>query len=68
MNWPANMIVAPNSPTARAQHRIAPPKSAGEAIGSVTLRKTCHSVAPSTRAASSYSRGTLRNPERAART
>ena len=51
-NEPANMIVAPNSPSARAQHRIAPPNSAGAARGTVTWRKTCHSLAPSTRAAS----------------
>ena len=33
---PANMIVAPNSPSARAQHSTAPPISAGAASGTVT--------------------------------
>src|SRR5215470_12070234 len=54
------MIVAPNSPSARAQHSTAPPNRAGIATGTVTNRNTCHSLAPSTRAASSYSRGTAR--------
>ena len=67
MNWPANMMVAPNSPSARAQHRIAPPNNAGAETGAVTKRNTCHSDAPSARAASSSSRGTLRKPDRAAR-
>lgn len=36
--------------------------STGASSGTVTLRKTCHSFAPSTRAASSSSRGTLASP------
>ena len=36
--------------------------STGASSGTVTLRKTCHSLAPSTRAASSSSRGTPASP------
>lgn len=36
--------------------------STGESSGTVTRRNTCHSVAPSTRAASRASRGMLANP------
>lgn len=36
--------------------------STGASSGTVIRRKTCHSVAPSTRAASMSSRGTLASP------
>ena len=64
---PANMIVAPNSPSARAQARMAPPASTGIASGTMTLRKTCHSPLPSMRAASSSSRWVLAKAPRAER-
>ncbi len=47
------MIVAPNSPSARAQHRIAPAPIDGPTSGSVTRRKTVNLLAPSVMAASS---------------
>ncbi len=50
---PAKMIVAPNSPSARTQARIAPEPIAEAASGSITRAKTAVSPAPSTRAASS---------------
>ena len=39
---PANVIVAPNSPSARAQASTAPATSAGRIAGSVTRRNTYH--------------------------
>src|SRR5439155_26696536 len=66
--FPANMMVAPNSPNARAQASTRPAASAAFASGTVTERKTAHSPAPSARAASSRSRFVSRNPARAART
>ena len=65
---PANMIVAPNSPSARAQVITSPAASAAPASGTVINRKSCASVAPSTRAASSRSRLTVVIPARAERT
>ena len=50
---PANVIVAPNSPSARAQASTAPAASDGPISGSVTRRKTVQRPAPSVRAASS---------------
>src|SRR6266705_344818 len=48
---PANVIVAPNSPSARAQHSTAPEKMAGRSSGSVTRAKTIPPFAPSALAA-----------------
>src|SRR6267143_2289361 len=50
---PANVIVAPNSPKARAQQRTAPATSDGRTSGRVTLQSTVHPLAPNVRAASS---------------
>src|SRR5215207_4733072 len=50
---PANVIDAPNSPSARAHASTAPAISAGRIVGSVTRRNTYHREAPSVRAASS---------------
>src|SRR2546430_1226194 len=50
---PAKVIVAPNSPSARAQHRTALATSDGATIGTVTRRNTVIRVAPSVAAASS---------------
>ena len=43
---PANMIVAPNSPSARDQARTIPAANAGAASGNVTSRTTADSAAP----------------------
>ena len=56
------MIVAPNSPRDRAQLITSPAASAAPARGIVIARKSCHSDAPSTRAASSRSRSMLAIP------
>src|SRR6266540_130544 len=61
------MIVAPNSPSERAQLMTSPAARAGPASGSVTDRRTDHSDAPSARAASSRSRSTPAIPVRAER-
>ena len=53
--WPETTLTAPNSPIARALHRITPYSSAHLMLGSVTRRKICQPEAPSTRAASSCS-------------
>src|SRR3989442_1674558 len=58
---PAKVIVAPNSPSARAQHRTAPAATDGPTIGSVTRRKAVHRLAPSVAAASSYRRSVERS-------
>src|SRR5690606_21730799 len=50
---PANVIVAPNSPSARAQHSTAPATTPGATSGSVTRRKTVQRPAPRVAAASS---------------
>src|SRR6266545_7354716 len=51
---PANVIVAPNSPSARAQQSTAPAATPGAMSGSVTLRNTVQGLAPSVAAAASY--------------
>ena len=43
---PANVIVAPNSPSARAHVRAMPATIDGPIIGSVTRRITVHRLAP----------------------
>ena len=65
---PANMIVAPNSPRARAQVMTAPAPKLGKAIGRVTVRKTFAGDAPRSAATSSRSRSTRLNPALLART
>ena len=66
--FPANVIVAPNSPRARAQHSTAPAKTEGAISGSVTRRNTSHRPAPRVRAASSYRRSIDRSPASTVRT
>ena len=53
--WPETTLTAPNSPIARALHRITPYSSAHFTLGIVTRQKICQPPAPSTRAASSCS-------------
>ena len=53
---PARVMVAPNSPRARAKASTAPAPIAGPTIGSVTREKVNHRVAPSVAAASSTRR------------
>ena len=50
---PANVMVAPNSPSARAQQSTAPAAMPGATSGSVTRRNVVHRPAPSVAAASS---------------
>src|SRR4029450_889934 len=50
---PANVIVAPNSPSALAQHSTAPASTEGPIIGSVTRRNVVHRDAPRVADASS---------------
>src|ERR1700730_6124580 len=50
---PAKVIVAPNSPRARAQHKTAPAPSDGAISGTVTRRNTVIRAAPRVAAASS---------------
>ena len=50
---PAKVIVAPNSPSARAQHSTAPAATPGATSGSVTRRNAVQRPAPSVAAASS---------------
>src|SRR6266542_2885911 len=50
---PAKVIVAPNSPRARAQHNTAPAPRDGAIMGTVTRRNTVIRVAPRVAAASS---------------
>src|SRR5665811_794086 len=57
---PANVIVAPNSPSARAHARTAPPKIPGAARGTLTRMNVCHRVAPELDATSSYVRSVVR--------
>ncbi len=52
--FPAKVMVAPNSPSARAQVRAAPAISPGATIGRVTVRNTRTGEAPSEAAVSSY--------------
>src|SRR4051794_28311606 len=51
---PAKVIVAPNSPSARAQHSTAPAATPGAISGSVTRRNAVQRPAPRVAAASSY--------------
>src|SRR5674476_125189 len=44
---PANVIVAPNSPSARAQQSTIPATRPGSTNGNVTRRKVTHRLAPS---------------------
>src|SRR5918999_75471 len=60
--FPANTIVAPNSPRARAQHRVEPATRAGAVAGRVTVRRIISLLAPSVAAASSRRVSTARNP------
>ncbi len=53
LKLPANVMVAPNSPSARAQVRAAPAASDGPIDGSVTRRNTVQRLAPRVAAASS---------------
>ena len=53
---PETTDTAPNSPIARAVHRMTPLMSAHLTFGSVTRRNICHPFAPSRLAASSSSR------------
>src|SRR5450759_3000861 len=50
--FPAKVMVAPNSPRARAQQSTAPEKMAGRSSGSVTRANTIQPLAPRARAAS----------------
>ncbi len=51
---PANVIVAPNSPSARAKDSTAPDISPGSTSGRVTRRNTVVGRAPSEAATTSY--------------
>src|SRR5437879_1249937 len=55
-------MVAPNSPSARAQHSTAPAMRDGRTSGRVTLQSTVHRLAPSVRAASSNRVSMERSP------
>src|SRR5262245_32610761 len=57
---PANVIVAPNSPSARAQHSTVPATTPGAMAGSVTRRNVSQRDAPSVAAASSNRGSALR--------
>jgi hypothetical protein len=63
---PAKIIVAPNSPNARAQVITPPLTSALHDSGTTTKRKTCQRLAPSSAAACLSSVSILRNPIAAA--
>ena len=58
--FPAKVIVAPNSPRARAHAKIVPASSAGPMRGSVMRRRIVHLLAPSVAAASSKRGSALR--------
>ena len=58
---PAKVIVAPNSPRARAQHSTAPAPRDGAIKGTVTRRNTVIGFAPSVAAASSKPRSAARS-------
>ncbi|OQB94161.1 MAG: hypothetical protein BWX86_01545 [Verrucomicrobia bacterium ADurb.Bin122] len=62
------MMVAPNSPRARAKARVAPASSPRRASGSVTLKKVRQGLAPRVRATCSKRTGTSSKATRAART
>ena len=53
--WPLTTETAPNSPIARALHRITPYSRPQRMLGSVTCQKVCQPLAPSTCAACSSS-------------
>ena len=53
VRFPANIMVAPNSESARAQARPSPVSMAGLANGSVTLKKVRHGETPKVWAMSS---------------
>ena len=65
---PATMIVAPNSPSARANASTAPASTDGHASGRLIVRKTRAGDAPSVAATRSYRALTCSNPARAVRT
>ncbi len=54
-------MVAPNSPSARAQPSTRPASSPGPASGSATRRNVVHRLAPSVAATTSYSRSAARS-------
>ena len=64
---PANVIVAPNSPSARAHASTAPATSCGRSNGSTTWRSRKPGEAPSVAAASSYRSSIDRSPASTAR-
>src|SRR3989475_3473944 len=53
--WPETTDTAPNSPMARALHKITPYSRPHLMLGKVTFQKVCQPVAPSTMAACSSS-------------
>ena len=65
---PATMIVAPNSPSARAKASTAPASTDGHASGRLIVRKMRAGDAPSVAATRSYRALTCSNPARAVRT
>ena len=67
-NDPANINVAPNSPSARPSASAVPAASPGTATGIITRRKPRASDAPSVREASSSERSTAANAAIAWRT
>src|SRR5438477_1204888 len=66
--FPANVIVAPNSPSARAHVSTAPAASCGATIGRVTRRNTYHGDPPIAAAARSWRRSRPRRPASVAST
>ena len=63
--FPANVMVAPNSPRARAHESAVPASSEGRASGSITRKNVIASEARSVAAASSRRGSTVANPARA---
>ena len=66
--FPANIMVAPNSESERAQAKIVPATRAGRASGMVTVQNTRHDDEPNVCATSSSVRFTPSKPARAALT
>ena len=62
------MIVAPNSPSARAKARVAPASTPGQHSGKVIVRNVRQRPAPRVRAALSSRRSTASSDKRIART
>ena len=62
VKFPANMIVAPNSETARAHARAAPPTSAGQDHGSGSRQNVPHGATPNVRGTSSITWEAPSNP------